>query len=704
MQRLEARGVDLFRINLSHTPLDRVESTIRLIREHSATAICLDTEGAQVRTGPLAAELVVRDHQRIVLAESPTPGPGDRLTLTPGSVFAHLRPNMLVTVDFDGVVLLVLDKTADGFESLVLNGGRIGSNKAVTLDPSLHLPPLSEKDVAAVQIGRRLGVKHYALSFTNAAQDVRDLRELAGPEATLIAKIESKRGVENIDDILAVADEILIDRGDLSREVPLENLPFLQKAIIGKANAARTPVNVATNLLESMIVNRKPTRAELNDVANTLLDGASGLVLAAETAIGSHPVRTVDIVLGLIENYRRSLDGFRLADLLDGGSLMLPSLHGQQTDRRLPEAGPRRTAGSTADRYPSIEIDPECVLDVEQLGGGGYSPLRGFMNREELESVLNDYRLPTGEVWPMPIVLQGKSQEFAAFHPGQSIRLVDQRTGESTAVLFLEEKYEIDLQQVARRWFGTTDRSHPGVARFMSRGVTLLGGPIEYLGPSSVPRSPYQLTPRQTRLIFDAKGWTRIVGFHTRNVPHRGHEHVILQACERAGADGILIHPVIGLRKLGDFTPSAILSAYERLIAARVPQGVLAAFGAYSRFCGPREAVFTALCRKNYGCTHFIVGRDHAGVGGFYAGHDTRALFDALGDIGIAPVYFDSICVAAESDETFEALPGATGRPLSGTAIRDFLARGEQVPEWCMEPDISAVLTGLRDLGQPLFT
>ena len=160
------------------------------------------------------------------------------------------------------------------------------------------------------------------------------LRELVGPDATIISKIESKRGVRNIDEILAETDEILIDRGDLSREVPLENLPLLQKAIIRKANIAKVPVNVATNLLESMIVNRKPTRAELNDIVNTMLDGANGLVLAAETAIGSHPVGAVDMVLGLIERYRRSLEGYRIEDLLEGGSVLLPSLHGRSRVRQ----------------------------------------------------------------------------------------------------------------------------------------------------------------------------------------------------------------------------------------------------------------------------------------------------------------------------------------------------------------------------------
>ena len=704
IERLQSRGVDLFRINLSHTPLDRVAETIRTIQSFSTVPVCLDTEGAQVRTGTMQENIEVRDRQHVTLTPQTVVGSSDRFTLTPPSVFEELGPNTLVGVDFDGVVLLVLQKNGDGVDTVVLNGGRVGSNKAVTVDPAPLLPPLSDKDIEAIRIGRELGVKHFALSFANSAEDVLKLRELVGPGATIMSKIESKRGVRNIDEILAVSDEILIDRGDLSREVPLENLPFLQKAIIRKANIAKTPVNVATNLLESMIVNRKPTRAELNDIVNTMLDGANGLVLAAETAIGSHPVRTVDIVLGLIERYRRSLEGYRIADLLDGGSVLLPSLHGAATHRPIRTLSSESSMRRHSSRYPSIEIDLETAMDVEQIAHGVYSPIRGFMTREELESVLDNYRLPGGQVWTMPIVLQGKSQEFAAFQPGQSIRLIDQRTGESTAILHLEDKYEVELEKIAKRWFGTSDVAHPGVAKFLSRGVTLLGGPIEYLGPPSVARSPYQLTPAQTRMIFDIKGWTKIVAFHTRNVPHRGHEHVISHACERANADGILIHPVIGPKKKGDFTPQAVMGAYEKLISARIPNALLAAFSTYSRFCGPREAVFTALCRKNFGCTHFVLGRDHTGVGGYYAPHENRELFESLGDIGITPVFFDSVYFSDAANATVEATALGDGlREISGTAVRQALVQSQAVPDTYMDRDISDWLLEQQAAGVELF-
>ena len=641
IERLQARNVNLFRINLSHTPLDKVEETVKIIQSHSSTPICLDTEGAQVRTGNMEEDVVVRDRQHVWLTAKTVIGNSECLSLTPSYVFEELKPNHLIGLDFDGVVLLVLKADATSAEAVVLNGGKIGSNKAVVIDPAPKLPPLADDDIAAVEIGRRLGITHYALSFANTAGDVALLRKYAGSDSTIISKIESKQGVRNLDEILVETDEILIDRGDLSREVPLENIPFLQKAIIHKANIAKTPVNVATNLLESMLVNRKPTRAELNDITNTLLDGCNGLVLAAETAIGQHPVGAVDILLSMIERYRRSLDGQRIEDLLVSSPLLLPSLHGRSNVEQAGLASYRPIPESMLKKLPAIEVDVETAMDIEQIAHGVYSPLDGFMTEAQLEGVLDDNRLPTGDVWTMPIILQGKSQEFAAFQPGQSIRLIDRRTGESTAILHLEDKYEVELEDVAQRWFGTADKSHPGVARFMNRGVTMLGGPIEYLGPASISKSPYQLTPEQTRTLFDIKGWSKIVAFHTRNVPHRGHEHVIANACDRSNADGLLIHPVIGPKKAGDFTPEAIMGAYERLISARFPNSLLAAFSTYSRYCGPREAVFTALCRKNFGCTHFVLGRDHTGVGDFYAANNNKELFDSLGDIGITPVFFD---------------------------------------------------------------
>lgn len=305
MERLAERGVDLFRVNLSHTPLEAVEPTINRIRETCPVPICLDTEGAQVRCGRLEAGVAVLEPgQRVrLVADHQVVGGTDRLPIRPQATFAGLGPGSTVQVDFDGVLLRVVEAYEDRAEAVVTEGGRVQSNRAVTVDPPLLLPTLTQKDRAAIEIGKACGIRHYALSFANHPDDVALVRGLLPPDSQLIAKIESVAGVRNMDGIIEAANAVVIDRGDLSREVALEQVPFFQKAIVRRANRWNRPVFVATNLLESMITNRRPTIAEANDIANTLLDGVHGLVLAAETAVGIDPVGAVDMVLRMIRAF-----------------------------------------------------------------------------------------------------------------------------------------------------------------------------------------------------------------------------------------------------------------------------------------------------------------------------------------------------------------------------------------------------------------
>jgi pyruvate kinase len=314
IERLAARGVDLFRLNLSHTPLEAVQPAIDRIRKLCSVPICLDTEGAQVRCGRVDGDTTIFEpDQRIRLVTADDLGGVDRLPIKPRATFATLRPGSTLQVDFDGVVLRILEVGEDGAESVVVEGGRVSSNRAVTVDPAPALPTLTDKDLAAIEVGAACGIRHFALSFANHADDVAAVRTLLPPDSQLIAKIESASGVRNMDGIIETASAVLIDRGDLSREVALEHVPFYQKAIVRRANRWNRQVFVATNLLESMIRNRRPTIAEANDIANTLLDGVHGLVLAAETAIGVDPVGTVDMVLRMI----RAFDRIGLAALSD---------------------------------------------------------------------------------------------------------------------------------------------------------------------------------------------------------------------------------------------------------------------------------------------------------------------------------------------------------------------------------------------------
>jgi pyruvate kinase len=309
LRGLDERGADLYRINLSHTSLEQIEPTIELIRSVSSTPVSLDTEGAQVRCGYVEDGLTLQEGHELLLTGETVTGDRERLTLWPRVAFETLSPHTMVGIDFDGVILRVETVGGGSATATVVRAGRVRSNRAVTMDPAPQLPALSEKDRAAVEIGTSLGIADYALSFASHARDVDMIRELAPAGAHIMAKLESRLGVRNMDGIIEAADSIIIDRGDLSHEVPFENVPYYQKAIVRRANRGNRPVYVATNLLESMVTSRTPTIAEANDVANTLLDGVHGLVLAAETAIGLDPLGSVDLVIRAIDAFERASQG-----------------------------------------------------------------------------------------------------------------------------------------------------------------------------------------------------------------------------------------------------------------------------------------------------------------------------------------------------------------------------------------------------------
>lgn len=310
---LDQRGVDVFRINLSHTTVEEVESLVGLVREHSSTPICLDTEGAQVRCGRMADSIELRKGTRVHLTPDPIEGTSQSFSLWPSSAFETLSVGDRVSVDFDGALLRIIDAVGAGAEAEVVNGGRVRSNQAVNIDPPPLLPSLTLKDRAAIEIGAGLGLTDYALSFASTGEDVELMRRLTPPGSFIMSKIESRLGVRNIEGIATRSDAVIVDRGDLSREIPLEYVPYYQKVIVRQANQASRPVYVATNLLESMVTSRRPTVAEANDIANTLLDGVHGLVLAAETAIGVDPLRSVDVIRRAIRAFQR----ISIASLLD---------------------------------------------------------------------------------------------------------------------------------------------------------------------------------------------------------------------------------------------------------------------------------------------------------------------------------------------------------------------------------------------------
>jgi pyruvate kinase len=313
IEALDRAGVDVFRINLSHTPIELVADTISYIRRYSSVPICLDTQGPQVRCGKVKADVVLCEGTEVHLTAEAIVGTDRELTLWPSAVFDALEPGAQVSLDFDGAVLEVKSVRDRSATATVSTSGRVRSNKAVTVEPSPDLPALSDADLSAIEIGRRSGIGHYALSFAATGEEVSELRCLAPAGAEIVAKIESRAGVRNMNSIIDASDVVLIDRGDLSREIAFEYVPYCQKAIIRRANRWHRSVYVATNLLESMVTSRVPTIAEANDLATTLLDGVHGLVLAAETAIGIDPVGSVRMVLRAVHAFERATGG----DLLE---------------------------------------------------------------------------------------------------------------------------------------------------------------------------------------------------------------------------------------------------------------------------------------------------------------------------------------------------------------------------------------------------
>jgi len=318
IEKCEKESVNLFRINLSHTKLEDVEPTIKRIRDWTNIPICLDSEGAQIRNEKMKEERVffekgslVKIHHKRVIGDS------NNISFTPHNIAKQFIAEDRINVDFDSVRLKVIEIKEKYSLAIVEMEGFVGWNKAVDIGRGIKLDAITKKDKAAIEIGKRLGIKNFALSFAQSSNDVEQMRALVGKEATLICKIESISGVVNLNEILNHADQILIDRGDLSRQIPNHKIPFLQRRIISLSRSQGKPVFVATNLLESMTNSRTPTRAELNDVVSTLIMGANGLVLASETAIGKYPVAAVQNIRNLIEQFEKWTTNTSIKEILD---------------------------------------------------------------------------------------------------------------------------------------------------------------------------------------------------------------------------------------------------------------------------------------------------------------------------------------------------------------------------------------------------
>ena len=698
--RLEELGVSLFRINLSHTKLENLASSISFLQSRTKVPICLDSEGAQIRTGNLlGGEIDLKENSVIRIHKQLVPGDSRSLNFYPEDTVELLAEGDFISIDFNSVLAQVIEKDGLGVQLRILNGGKVGSNKAVTVERDILLPVMTRKDRAAFEIGRQMSIRHVALSFANQASDVDEVRNICGNDIFLISKIECRQGLINLKDITAKSDAILIDRGDLSRQEPLERIPRLQKAIIAQVKNMNKKVYVATNLLESMVTAAKPTRAEVNDVINTLMDGADGLVLAAETAIGKDPIGCASMIVKLIHEYQSGLnlqDSFCASEIKSllvephGGHLV----HKEAASLNLDEIS----------KLKKISVKYTDLMDCEQIALGTYSPLTGFMDQETLSSVLETNCLPSGIAWTLPILLQVTKNKIQGLCKGERLLLTDE-SGEGYAIMDLKQIAPFDPKPHLKNWFGTDSLEHPGVFEVLHHGEYLLAGEITLVKKLPSPYRQYQLTPAQSRFIFMHKGWSRVVGFHTRNVIHRAHEYIQMKALEMTHSDGLYVSPVIGLQKKGDFLPGPILKSYQMMLDFGLyPPGkvLIGCFATYPRFCGPREAVFTAICRKNMGCSHFIIGRNHSGVGNFYKEKDYKKLFESLGNIGIEPVFFDAVGYDSRKQQ-YDSTKTESLEFISGTKAREALLSDSPLPDWYMRDLIQNMLKKDLQTKEPVF-
>ncbi len=374
--------------------------------------------------------------------------------------------------------------------------------------------------------------------------------------------------------------------------------------------------------------------------------------------------------------------------------------HGGKLIDRVLKGKAREAALARARRLPRLVIDSELVSDVENIATGVYSPLEGFLGEADFRNVLAASRLASDVAWTVPIVLDVDRKTADGLKKGEEVALVSE-DGRPVAILHLEEKYHYDKGEMARKVFGTDDPAHPGVAKVRAMKDVLLGGTVNLLEVTPTPFDRWKLTPKETRVLFEAKGWRTVVGFQTRNTPHIGHEYV--QKAALTFVDGLFINPVIGRKKKGDFKDEVILASYEEAIRRYYikERTVMAILQMEMRYAGPREAIHHAIIRKNFGCTHIIIGRDHAGVGSYYPPFAAQEIFDDFPDLGIVPMFFRSFmyCRTCGSVVNEKICPHAPAEHIqfSGTKIRDLLVKGECPPPELMRPEVAKVIMAFKE-------
>ena len=351
-----------------------------------------------------------------------------------------------------------------------------------------------------------------------------------------------------------------------------------------------------------------------------------------------------------------------------------------------------------ADSLPRVQLDKRATSDLVMIAIGGFSPISGFMNEADYKGVVDDMRMADGTVWSVPVTLSVSKEIAEPLEIGSLIRL-DNPDGKFVGVLELAEKYTYSKVHEAVNVYRTDEDKHPGVKVIYEQGEINLAGPVWLLERDAHPLFPaYQIDPAASRAMFREKGWKTVVGFQTRNPIHRAHEYIIKCALEIV--DGLFLHPLVGATKSDDIPADVRMRCYEIMMENYFPQDrvILAINPSAMRYAGPREAIFHALIRKNYGCTHFIVGRDHAGVGDYYGTYDAQEIFGQFKqeELGITPLKFEHAfyCTRTEQMATAKTSPATKEERihLSGTKVRAMLREGKTPPPQFSRPKVAAEL------------